>query len=667
MSSVFNPVKWREDALEEGQISSEVLTLLDNRYINLGESVIDQNINNLYVTNLRITNAGMLHFAHDNTTQTTAFNPNFVTNQINQFTSNNNTFSGEQKFLNFKVIDASGNETKIFQTGNNVFLENTEANGNIFFYTYTNGGLNRSISSIDQFGNITSPNDLVGNRLRANSVLINGVFNILRDANYFTFQNNVNGSGYFFKTKQSNGTNGWQLTFESNGSLYGMSNVITHSSESKSYKFRDQTSFNLTSSQIFLSPANDLIFENRVASQNTRMRFLNYQSNGIQSEVILDQFANVSGINDLNIRSRLSFANNSITHQYINAQYVIDNKNNGSSIKMRNYDAGGVMREMIIDPLLNMSGLNNVSCSSLSIGGQVKNFNNYDLVVDKTSIMTYTSFPHQQVNYATSLGQISLVPYISVNGAYNNITKEKDAVIYFNNNVSSALSIVPWVSTPSGALRITENNSELYKPKVMDTLEFSDGSQQETAMTDDYLNAKIQAVVSQMGILGSVPSGTILAYGGNIENPAPTGFVYCIGSQMAIASAPNLFNVIGHNFSNGKVITSGFFWLPDLSGAYLKGCGIGLHWIDGRTTPINSVGGIQQANVGHHQHQYIDRGIGSKAVAARMGPTADSTDTARPTWETYYTGSETYNRTSQALNDIENRPNSIGVNYIIKL
>lgn len=663
MTDVFNPKKWNQDQLEEGALTTEVLHVLDERYINLGESVIEQNINNLNVQNLRILSSGMLYFAHDNSTQTTAFNPNFVTNQINQFVSNNNTFTGEQKFLNLKIVDASGNETKIYQSGNNVYLENTENDGNIFFYTY-NSIVNQAICRIDQFGNFSSPNDLVSNRVKTNLVRINNVFDIFRDGNSFAFQNNVNNGSYVFRTKQTSGIDGWQLAFEPNGKLYGMSNIITHSAESKSYKFRDQTSFNLTDSQIFLSPANDLIFDNKVSSQNTKMRFLNYQSNGTQSEVVIDQFGNMSGINDLNLKNKLIFANNSITHQYSNSQYIIDNKNNGSSIKIRNYDNGAVMREITIDPLLNMSGINNFYCNAFYLGGQLKNFNDYDSVVNKTSIMSYSTFPYQQVNFSTSSGQVSIVPYINANQAYNNITKEKDAVLYFNNNIASALSIVPWTADSTGGIRVTNTQAEMYKPKVMDSLTFPDNTQQTTAMTTSYLTSMIQSVVSQMTI--GIPSGSIVAYGGiyldgnlDIISP-PVGYLWCFGGLVSQTTYLNLFNAIGHLYAYGRTIPSGQFYLPDMRGATLKGTQTNPYFTT-QTQTLNP-GEIQQNNVGHHKHQYTDRGVDER----QFSPSGTSTG-IKPSNSSYYTQGETYDSITNNILDTDTRVNSVAVNYIIKI
>jgi hypothetical protein len=88
----------------------------------------------------------------------------------------------------------------------------------------------------------------------------------------------------------------------------------------------------------------------------------------------------------------------------------------------------------------------------------------------------------QRLFVATAQGEISFVPYIDTSGNYNSITKEDDAVIFFNNNKLCSISIVPWAAGSTGGVRITQNETELYKP----TLKFADGRTQTGAYTGFY-------------------------------------------------------------------------------------------------------------------------------------------------------------------------------------
>jgi hypothetical protein len=108
----------------------------------------------------------------------------------------------------------------------------------------------------------------------------------------------------------------------------------------------------------------------------------------------------------------------------------------------------------------------------------------------------------------------------------------------------------------------------------MDSLKFADNTVQTTAMTSSYLTTFIQNVVNSMNLSNIVPIGTILAYGGEISAGCPDGYFWCIGGLTTISGSPNLFAVIGHRYSDGQYIYPDSYYLPDLRGAYLKGCAI---------------------------------------------------------------------------------------------
>jgi microcystin-dependent protein len=221
------------------------------------------------------------------------------------------------------------------------------------------------------------------------------------------------------------------------------------------------------------------------------------------------------------------------------------------------------------------------------------------------------------------------------------------------------LTITNQSSSKSG-FRIKSDETEAYNLKVLDGgLKFSDNTVQTTAMTSTYLTNLIQTILNQ-NLATLVPVGTIMPYAGDLESNVPNGYFWCIGGLTTIAESPNLFNVIGHKFSNGQFIYAGSYYLPDLRGAYLKGCSYSNIWA-GKTTSINAVGNIQNCNVGPHSHQYKDRGISSKKAGDGLG-----TNVATPTDGMYYTEGITYDPDTRAQLDTETRPNSVGINYIIK-
>lgn len=648
--NVFNPAKWKKEDDIEG-ISDDTITLLDNRYINLGENVYEQNINNLSVVNHNIASNGKIYFATDNTTQTTAFIPSFVTNQINAFLSSSNKFTGQNIFTNLNIEDTSGNRMKIYQSGNNVNIENMKTNGSILF---KNNGITTSISNA---GRLTVREIEAEFGIYTTSVGIANNFNISRDGTQnIVFDNLRNGSEYYFKTKFSNGSNGWMMIFNPNGQLYGIQNLISHSLESKVLKFRDPNTFALTNAQIVMSNTYDMVFDNNVATRKTNMKFTNYSSSGVPKTIIFDENANISGVNDINMTGKMTM--NNVSHQFLTDKYIIDNNNNGSSIAIRNRDTNGVLREINISPTMTMSGLNDLYCQRLYINNVLINFTAYNDMLNRTSMISQSD---NKLDISTSQGQISLVPFNSLDGNYNLITKSTDAVIYFNNNNSPSLSIVPWTGNNTGGIRVTPTATELYKPKVMDSLTFSDNTVQSTAVTESYLTNFVNNLISQSQSSSSIPTGTILSYVGDISPTSiPSGYLLCLGNQVSQTTYANLFNVIGHKFLYGRTVSSNSFYLPDLQGAVLKGIGTGRFTLNNE---ITTLGAIQNSNVGHHKHTYSHH---TTNIAVSAG-TGNSQQTIRNfITNGVYTSGGTFHFSNNNALSSDNLVNSVGVNYIIK-
>jgi microcystin-dependent protein len=189
----------------------------------------------------------------------------------------------------------------------------------------------------------------------------------------------------------------------------------------------------------------------------------------------------------------------------------------------------------------------------------------------------------------------------------------------------------------------------------MDSLKFSDNTIQTTALNEAYVTSLIQNALNNMVL--RIPAGTIHAYVGDV---APTGYYLCDGGLRTISGHPDLWNAIGHKYSNGLTIFPDNFYLPDFRGAFLKGRGLSPMWV--HTTSIN-IGARQNGSVGHHSHRYTDRGVTSRNVFTTTG---SPQSVLQASSDQFFTDGKSYHSTTQAESDAENRPNGVGVNYIIK-
>jgi microcystin-dependent protein len=659
MSSIFNPILWKKSEIAD--IKNETLEQLDDRYINVGENVLDQNINNLNLVNLNISSSGRIYFNGDNTTQTTAYDPNFITNQINLFKSSTNTFTGENNFTNLNIIDAllNSNKTQISQNGNLIKIKNLINDGQIHFSTKTSSSVANII--IDAFGNIIGVNDVNSSKVKTNQIILNNSIYLTQSGVNLVFQNYNNFCEFHFK-----GSSGWTLAFNpSTGQLGGMNNIVSHISETKYIKFRDPTSFQLTGSQIYQS-GRDIIIDNGNLPGNFKLK--HKTAEGIEKVLLINEFMNMTGINDINMNGQLKITNN-ITHKFENNNYVIDNKNNGSGIQINNYESSGTLRQLTIDQFSNVNGINDLRCNKLYISNSLINFNNYNTTVTNTQLINYSNNPQHHQSVIANSGGIIFMP--SINSSYNPMAQQNDNIIYPISVLSEPILSLTSLSGTKNGIRIKENETEAYNLKILDGgLKFQDNTVQTTAMTDTYLTNLIQSVVNQMTIIPQIPIGAIIPYGANyadattLSYPPPAGYLWCIGEMVSIDLYQNLFNVIGHNFLQGKSVLSGFFYLPELQGSYLKGCGEST--LFSQQKRMDYVGNYQEGNVGGHAHTYKDRGSGSYSIASQNPSPGTSTTIANDTDGMYWTDGKAYNSVTHIESDEENRPNSIGVNYIIK-
>ena len=169
-----------------------------------------------------------------------------------------------------------------------------------------------------------------------------------------------------------------------------------------------------------------------------------------------------------------------------------------------------------------------------------------------------------------------------------------------------------------------------------------------------------------------IPTGTILQFGGAT---APSGWLLCDGASVAIASYPALSNAIGVLWGNPG---GGSFNLPNLTGAFVRGIGtsgahVGPATVGSVQTHATAANGLSASGGGHNHTEVIDPyysglvgleyGVGSDSLVTTMARVG-----APPR-----TGSKIYaNATGSPhghgfAGDSETRPNSKGVNYIIKI
>jgi len=340
---------------------------------------------------------------------------------------------------------------------------------------------------------------------------------------------------------------------------------------------------------------------------------------------------------------------------------------------IKNYDETGILKQLTIDKSINITGINDLYAQRIFLNNTILDLTKYDEMLVNTKLIKSTASYNTSIE--SGLGRFLFLPDArSSESSRNGIIKAGDNVL-IGYNVGSltgnnVLTLCPWSSSTNlSGIRATPNNTELYKPKVMDNLKFADDTTQTTAMTDAYIETKLLEIMNRLNFTNQVPTGTILPYGGNASNP-PTGFLGCLGQYVSISAYQNLFNVIGHNFQRGHTTTlpAGNFWLPDLAGAFLKGVGASEIWGElpnigtnyPGQDPILYVGEVQKYNVGRHRHQYTDRGVDNKNVGG-----GSTTQAVKGSNGTYYTGELTFDVNNNLL-DEENRPNCIGVNYIIK-
>lgn len=648
---VFNPNQWYASTLVDG-ISNQTLSELDARYINVGENILSETISTLNLVHLNLASSGNIYFNNDNTTQTTAYDPNFVTNKINGFLTSNNTFTGINKFTNFNVLDPSGTQfTQLYQEGRNFYINNQNYSSNIYIQV-VDPYSNLKTITIDGYCNMVGISNLNVISLDVSSFIqLTGACQLLfNSSNNFLLSNNSGGIQL-----QANTNN---LLYDTSGNLTGVNNLSLGNSLTSS-----NINFTGTNAKIYQTNS-DLVIDNNV--NNSFLKIKNYSS-GIMSQITIDSLSNITGINNLNCNKLYSGTS---LFQNSNGALNITNQTNGNSIILQNHNTSGTLTQVTFDSNMNCSGINDLYVQRIFFNNTLFNPIATNTTITNTQMISYidesASMTKQtRIMNGTNNG-FYFIPSIETNkNLWNGAIQTGDHVIVSDNG---NLTLTKSSLTITG-LRITDTGTQLYNTKVdSNGIIFNDGTQQTTAMTTSYLTSLIQSVVNQMSIAQSIPIGTIFAYSGqyldnnlNYLNP-PTGYLWCFGGTVSQTTYSNLYSVIGNMYLYTRTIPTGQFYLPDFRGAFLKGVGTNSNFTN-QTQTLN-VGEIQQCNVGTHMHSYTDRGDSSKSVSSASG-SVTTTTIANNTSSTYWTSDACDSSTHIPLN-LDTRPNSISINYIIK-
>jgi microcystin-dependent protein len=113
-----------------------------------------------------------------------------------------------------------------------------------------------------------------------------------------------------------------------------------------------------------------------------------------------------------------------------------------------------------------------------------------------------------------------------------------------------------------------------------------------------------------MWILGQVPLGTIVMWGGGED--LPDGWHICDGTLLSKGSYGDLWNIIGDHFGMDPPDDTQFY-LPDLRGLFVRGVDTGAGWdpdvsrrvdLHNRDQIRKGVGSFQNHTFQNHNHSY---------------------------------------------------------------
>ena len=171
----------------------------------------------------------------------------------------------------------------------------------------------------------------------------------------------------------------------------------------------------------------------------------------------------------------------------------------------------------------------------------------------------------------------------------------------------------------------------------------------------------------------SDPIGTIVIYS---SNTMPIGWLLCDGQSVSTTTYAGLFAVIGYTYTLVLPPATGFFFLPDFTGVYTRGKGTRA----AMTTTTTTLGQVQSSSAGYHQHNMAAMSTDTQGTTGTVTVVSNVTGVGLAlthqvvsngvvtTQSTSGTGKTTFTTFDGfgSVNDAENRPNAISMNYIIK-
>jgi len=170
------------------------------------------------------------------------------------------------------------------------------------------------------------------------------------------------------------------------------------------------------------------------------------------------------------------------------------------------------------------------------------------------------------------------------------------------------------------------------------------------------LQSKIDAMNIAPGSImdTGVPLGTVLAYSSSVL-PTNGKYMFCDGSEVSIASYPDLFKVLGNMFNKVGVNATSSFNLPDLRGYFIRGLDV-VQKVD---MDERKLGSIQQDMFKEHTHEYVHL-----AAANPFGNGLNLDRNVIPTldWVRNYPGNNV-----GLTGGEETRPKNMALNYILRV
>jgi hypothetical protein len=141
---------------------------------------------------------------------------------------------------------------------------------------------------------------------------------------------------------------------------------------------------------------------------------------------------NFYGINDISMTGKLYISN--ISHQVsgIDNYYIIANPYNSGGMRFQLLDSTEIARQLVLDQYINMKGVNDLYCKRLFINNTL--FNPSDFTTIQTNTRQIYSYSPNQTSIEYSNGRfLFLAGATSANSSYNSIIQAGDnALIGYN-------------------------------------------------------------------------------------------------------------------------------------------------------------------------------------------------------------------------------------------